>query len=176
MYNLAIALSGLGGRDVEAVTAMEEAVAIRRDLAAADPDRYRPGLADALVILSLLLVDVGRRTESDAATAEASAIRRDLAAAKVERIMRELPSLLKLADELRALDKDAEGVRAETPAEPDASSHAALDKENATPDGLDQGGLEAGEAGRGDVEAVEGTGVADDHGGAAGPGMAPAST
>ena len=36
------------GRPAEAVTATEEAVAIRRELAAANPARYRPDLASSL--------------------------------------------------------------------------------------------------------------------------------
>jgi tetratricopeptide (TPR) repeat protein len=176
MNNLAVAFSILN-RPAEALTAIEEAVAIRRELAAASPDRYRPGLADALVTLGLLLVDVGRRAESDTAIEEAFAIRRDLNVAKLERIVQEIPDMIKLADKLRALDKDPEGVRAETLAEPDASSHAALDGEDAAADGIDQGGVvgfgpvgvEAGEPGQGDVEAA---GVADDHGSATGPGVA----
>ena len=160
-------------RNVEAVTAIEDAVAIRRDLAAASPDRYLPDLAGALTTLSFLLLDVGRRAESDTATEEAGAIRRDLNLAEVERTMRELQSVRDLFDKLRA-GKDVEGARAETLAEPDASSRAALDGEDAAASVVGFGlvGAEADEAGQGDVEAVGGADVADDHGGGADPDMA----
>jgi hypothetical protein len=163
LENLAVAFSRLG-RDVEAVTAIEDGVAIRRDLAAASPDHYGLDLAASLTSLSLLLLDVGRDAESDTAAKEASAIRHDVNFAKVERIMRELASLSKVADELRASGKDTEGVPAETLAEPDASSYAALDGEGAAAGGIDRGGLvgvEAGEAGQGDIEAVGGGGAAE---------------
>ena len=171
LEHLALAFSRLD-RNVEAVTAIEDAVAIRRDLAAANPDRYLPDLAGALTTLSLLLLDVGRRAESDTATEEADTIRRDLSLAEVERTMREFQSVRDLFDKLRA-GEDAEGARAETLAERDASSRAALDREDPRQAGLDQGGVvgfglvgaEAGEAGQGDVEAVGGAGVVGDHGG-----------
>lgn len=103
----------------------------------------------------------------------AGAIRRDLNLAKVEYTVRAIRYLGSLADGLRA-GKDAEGVRAETPAEPDASSRAALDRQDAAGSVVGFGlvGAEAGEAGQGDVEAVGGAGVADDHSGGAGLGMA----
>jgi hypothetical protein len=167
-----LALSRLG-RDVEAVTAIEDAVAIRRDLAAVSPDRCLPDLAGALTTPSFLLLDVGRRAESDTATEEAGAIRRDLNLAKVEYTVRAIRSLGSLADGLRA-GKDVEGVRAETLAEPDASSRVALDRQDAAGSVVGFGlvGAEADEAGQGDVEAVGGADVADDHGGGADPDMA----
>jgi hypothetical protein len=50
--DLATTLSNLGacfaalGRPADALPVTEEAVTIRRELAAANPDRYRPDLAD----------------------------------------------------------------------------------------------------------------------------------
>jgi tetratricopeptide (TPR) repeat protein len=79
---LAASLHDLGdvlcdlNRPADAAAATEEAVAIRRDLAAADPDRYRPRLAESLAHLGELLGQLGRSAEALAATEEAVAIRR----------------------------------------------------------------------------------------------------
>jgi hypothetical protein len=56
------------------------AAAIRRELAAARPDAFRPALATSLNNLSLRLADLGRREDALAAIQEAAAIRRELAA------------------------------------------------------------------------------------------------
>jgi hypothetical protein len=45
---------------------IQDAVAIRRDLIAASPDRYRPYLATALNNLASALRDVGREAKADA--------------------------------------------------------------------------------------------------------------
>jgi hypothetical protein len=50
----------------------EEAVAIRRELAAANPDRYRPDLARSLRVLSQALEKLGRTAEASAARREAN--------------------------------------------------------------------------------------------------------
>jgi tetratricopeptide repeat protein len=65
------ALSQLG-RPAEALPVTEESVAIRRELAAASPDRYRPDLAGSLSGLAGVLASLGR-------TADAEKIRRDAA-------------------------------------------------------------------------------------------------
>ena len=68
-------------RPAEAVPAAEEAVATYRELAAADPGRYRSGLADALTALSLAFLAQGRPAEARAAAQEGLAIRLELTAA-----------------------------------------------------------------------------------------------
>jgi len=84
--DLAMALSNLGnrysevGRRQEAVAPTEEAVALRRDLAAANP-AYQPDLVAALNNLGNRYSEVGRRQEAVAPTEEAVALYRDLAAA-----------------------------------------------------------------------------------------------
>ena len=71
-------LADLGRRE-EALAAIEEAVTIRRDLAAARPDAFLPDLATSLNNQSSCLADLGRREEALAAIEEAITIRRDLA-------------------------------------------------------------------------------------------------
>ena len=58
LNNLAIRLAGLGRRE-EALAAIEEAVTIRRELAAARPDAFRPDLAVSLNNLSVRLGEPG---------------------------------------------------------------------------------------------------------------------
>jgi hypothetical protein len=53
------------GRQAEALPVAEEAVAIGRELAAANPDRYRPALADSLSTLAEILVSLGRTADAD---------------------------------------------------------------------------------------------------------------
>jgi hypothetical protein len=52
------------GRHRDALTTLKEALTIRRDLAAAEPDRYRSDLAGALTNLGLGLQDVGQRHDA----------------------------------------------------------------------------------------------------------------
>lgn len=52
----------------------EEAVAIRRELAAGNPDRYRPDLARSLRVLADSLSLLGRSDEASAAWSEADAL------------------------------------------------------------------------------------------------------
>jgi tetratricopeptide repeat protein len=68
-------------RLAEGVTAAEEAVAMRRRLAAASPDAYKPALATSLNTVSIWYGDAGRRAEGLAAIEEAVAIYRRLAGA-----------------------------------------------------------------------------------------------
>jgi tetratricopeptide (TPR) repeat protein len=63
-----------GGRREEALAAIEEAIAIRRGLAASRLDTFRPVLANSLNNLSLRLSDLGRREEALAAAKEAVGI------------------------------------------------------------------------------------------------------
>jgi tetratricopeptide (TPR) repeat protein len=74
-------LAALGRRE-EALAAIEEAVSIHRDLAAAHPDTFRPALASSLSNQSGRLAELGRREEALAAIEEAVSIRRNLAAAR----------------------------------------------------------------------------------------------
>jgi tetratricopeptide (TPR) repeat protein len=74
--------AGRPGAAGEALAASQEAAAIRRELAAARPDAFRPDLAMALNNLSACLGDLGRREEALAASQEAAAIYRQLAAAR----------------------------------------------------------------------------------------------
>ena len=48
------------GHPEEALAAEQEAVAIRRDLAATEPDRHRPDLALSLNNLGITLLELGR--------------------------------------------------------------------------------------------------------------------
>jgi tetratricopeptide (TPR) repeat protein len=70
------------GRPDQALAAAEEAVAIRRELAAAQPDAFLPGLAMSLSTQSNRLGGLGRRDEALAAVEEAVAIRRRLVIAQ----------------------------------------------------------------------------------------------
>jgi tetratricopeptide (TPR) repeat protein len=79
--DLARALDNLGvrfselGRPADALPATQEAVTTYRELAAANPDRYRPDLARALNNLGILFSELGRSPEAEAARSEALAIR-----------------------------------------------------------------------------------------------------
>ena len=57
-------LGELGRRD-ESLTAIQEAVTVRRALAEAHPDAYLPNLAMSLNNLANLLESLGRSAESD---------------------------------------------------------------------------------------------------------------
>jgi hypothetical protein len=59
LNSLGVRFSELG-RPAEALPVTEEAIAIRRELAAARPDRYRPDVATALENLSELRAALGR--------------------------------------------------------------------------------------------------------------------
>jgi hypothetical protein len=64
----------------DALAAIQEAVTIRRELAAARPEPFRPDLAMALNNLATALAALGRGEEALAASQEAATIRRELAA------------------------------------------------------------------------------------------------
>jgi hypothetical protein len=81
LSNLSARLGALGRRE-EALAASQEAAGVYRELAAARPDAFRPGLATALSNLAVRLGALGRREEALAASQEAVTIRRELAAAR----------------------------------------------------------------------------------------------
>ena len=81
LNDLSLRLADLGRRE-EALTAIQEAVTIRRELAAGRPDAFRPALATSLTNLSVLLAGLGRREEALAAIQEAAGIYRELAAGR----------------------------------------------------------------------------------------------
>ena len=74
MSNLGVRFSELG-RPAEALPVTDEAVAIRRELAAASPDRYRPDLATSLTRLSGILADLGMDDDAAMATAESAELK-----------------------------------------------------------------------------------------------------
>jgi tetratricopeptide (TPR) repeat protein len=78
------------GKFTQALQAEEEAVAIRKKLAAADPDRYRPELAGSLSNLGIHFSELGRPDEALPADREAVAIYHELAAANPDRYRPEL--------------------------------------------------------------------------------------
>jgi hypothetical protein len=59
------------GRPADALPPALEAVTIRRELAAGNPDRYDPDLADSLNYLADLLSELDRPTKAEAARQEA---------------------------------------------------------------------------------------------------------
>jgi tetratricopeptide (TPR) repeat protein len=71
LNNLSNRLSDLGRRE-DALTAIEEAVRLRRQLAAARPDAFTPDLARSLNNLSNRLSDLGRREDALTAAQEAA--------------------------------------------------------------------------------------------------------
>jgi tetratricopeptide (TPR) repeat protein len=79
LHNLGDRLSEMGRR-AEALEATQEAVEIRRRLAAQHPDAFLPDLASSLHNLGIRLSEMGRRAEALQATQEAVEIRRRLAA------------------------------------------------------------------------------------------------
>src|SRR5437660_347523 len=68
------------GTTREAEKGWDAALLPYRELAASDPDAYRPDVADMLTYLGDLYRDTGRLGEAERAYKEALAIRRDLAA------------------------------------------------------------------------------------------------
>ena len=101
------------GRPAEALPATQEAVEIRRELAAASPDRYRADLAASLSNLGVLFSEVGRPAEALPATQEAVEIRRELAAASPDRYRPDLArSLSNLGVRLAEVGRPAEALPA----------------------------------------------------------------
>ncbi len=75
----------LAGRQLEAVGAAEEAVGLRRELAAMEPDRYLASLAVSLSYLAIQYAGLRRTDDAVLATEEAAGVRRRLAAGDPER-------------------------------------------------------------------------------------------
>lgn len=71
LHNLGVRYSELD-RPADALPPTQEAVTIYRELAAANPDRYRP-LPDALHNLGLRYSELGKTAEANAARQEALA-------------------------------------------------------------------------------------------------------
>jgi tetratricopeptide (TPR) repeat protein len=99
------------GRTAEALPPAQEAVEIRRELAAANPDRYRPDLAASLSNLGVWLSALGRMAEALPVTQEAVKIRRELGGAYPEQYRsHQATSLSNLALWLSALGRPAEAL------------------------------------------------------------------
>ncbi len=75
--NLAVRLAEAGRRP-EALQAAEEAVGMRRELAAGNRDAYLPDLAMSVNNLAVRLAEAGRRPEALQAAEEAAALYREL--------------------------------------------------------------------------------------------------
>ena len=82
------------GQVTQTLPAIEEVVAIYRELAAASPDRYRPDLARSLSNLGVTFSELGRLADALPVTEEAVAIRRELAAASPDRYRPDLADSL----------------------------------------------------------------------------------
>ena len=95
LNKLSLRLAELGRRE-DALAASEESVGTYRDLAAARPDAFRPGLANSLNILALRLGDLGRREDALAAIQEAVTIRQELAARWPDAYQHELEQSLRV--------------------------------------------------------------------------------
>ncbi len=110
LNNLANRLSDLGRRE-EALTSAQEAVELRRVLAAARPDAFTPNLAMSLNNLATFLSDLGRREEALAAAQEAAELYRALAAARADAFTPKLAmSLNNLAASLSYLGRREEAL------------------------------------------------------------------
>ena len=108
--NLGVRLSALG-RWAEALAAAQEAVALRRALARANPNAFNPDLAMSLNNLANLLSELGRRAEALAPAQEAVALRRALARANPDAFNPGLArSLNTLANRLSELGRRAEAL------------------------------------------------------------------
>jgi tetratricopeptide (TPR) repeat protein len=112
LNRLGFALSEMGRRE-EALQATQEAVEIRRRLAAQHPDAFLPDLARSLNNLGKALSELGRREEALQATQEAVEIRRRLAAQHPDAFLPDLArSLNNLGNRLSALGRRAEALQA----------------------------------------------------------------
>ena len=102
------------GRLAEALPPTQEAVAIRRELAEAYPDRYQPDLAASLSNLGGRFWELGRPAEALPAQQEAVAIYRELAEAYPDRYRPDLAaSLSNLGVFFSELGRPAEALPAE---------------------------------------------------------------
>ncbi len=99
------------GRTEEALSPAERAAAIYRELAAADPVRYRPELAAALANLGVRFNRLGQPADAAAAAAEAATIRRELAQDDPGRYLPDLAiSLSNLATDYSELGRRADAL------------------------------------------------------------------
>ena len=73
LNSLSSRLAEVGRRD-EGLAAIQEAVTVRRRLAAANAAAYKPDLARSLHNLSIDLAEAGRRDEAQQAREEAAAL------------------------------------------------------------------------------------------------------
>jgi tetratricopeptide (TPR) repeat protein len=86
-------------------------VDIRRELAASQPDAFRPNLAGSLNNVATMLSDLGRREEALERAQEAVDIRRELAASQPDAFRPDLAmSLSVLADCLEALSRLSDAI------------------------------------------------------------------
>jgi len=105
LNNFANRLSDLGRRE-EALATAEEAVRIRRQLAAVRPDAFLPELAGSLNNLATFLSNLGRREDALATAEEATELYRHLAAARPDAFLPDLAmSLNNLANRLSDLGR-----------------------------------------------------------------------
>nr|WP_237557909.1 tetratricopeptide repeat protein [Streptomyces sp. SID5470] len=112
LNNLANRLGDVG-RHEDGLTAIEEAVSIRRTLAEARPDAFLPNLAMSLNNLAIRLGDLGRREDGLTAIEEAVAAYRTLAEARPDAFLPNLAmSLNNLAVQLGDLGQREDGLTA----------------------------------------------------------------
>jgi tetratricopeptide (TPR) repeat protein len=83
------------GRPADALAPAQEAVTMRREMAAAAPKRYRPDLAESLTNLGICFSGLGRPADALAPAQEAVAIHRELAVTDPDRYRPDLASSLK---------------------------------------------------------------------------------
>ena len=125
LNNLAVRLSALGRRE-DALTAAEEAVSLRRTLAAQRPDAFRPNLATSLNNLATMLSELGRRGDALTAAEEAVSLRRTLASQRPDAFRPDLAtSLMVLANCVDELDRKPEGLAANAEAIETLAAHFA---------------------------------------------------
>jgi hypothetical protein len=99
-------------RPADSLPVIQEAVAIRRELAQANPEFYRPGLAQSLTNMSISFGELGRPADSLPVIQEALAIRRELAQADPSRYQSDLAqSLMDLGIVLSELGRRADSQR-----------------------------------------------------------------
>jgi tetratricopeptide (TPR) repeat protein len=112
LSNLGLRLAELA-RPADALNAEQEAVAVYRELAAANPQRYRTDLAATLNHLGVRFSQLGRPAEALPAVEEAAAIRRELAAADPDRYRPDLAATLNsLSVRLSELGRPVEALAA----------------------------------------------------------------
>ena len=134
-YNSAAGyLSSLGRRE-EALAAAQEAVQIRRALAAARPEAFAPNLATSLSNLAVMLSELGRWEDALAAAHKAVQTHRALAAARPEAFTPDLAmSLNNLANGLSELGRREEALAVAQEAVQIRRALAAARPEAFTPD------------------------------------------